>query len=85
MLSDDDFLSDEEEDDGMHGDDDGSDDDDDDDDDRPDGPANLGGGRFARKGTRRIAAQWRERNDDFVAVGRRATCATRQRRAAPFE
>ena len=34
------------------------------------------GGRFARKGTHRIAAQWRERNDDFVAVGRRATCAT---------
>ena len=35
------------------------------------------GGRFARKGTRKSAAQWRERNEDFVAVGCCATCATR--------
>ena len=36
------------------------------------------GGRFTRKGTRRIAARGRVQNDGFVAVGRHATCATRQ-------
>ena len=39
-------------------------------------------GRFARKGTRKSAAQWRERNEDFVAVGKHATCATRPPRSA---
>ena len=39
------------------------------------------GGRFARKGTRRIAACPNVQNDGFVALGRHATCATRQ--AAP--